>query len=195
MPSNPVVPRPSRLRAGLPALLLALVAVALVAPADVSAQNWFVGIQGGVAGDFSEEFDGDGVDGRFFELRGSVETEPGVLFRVRLGKLDLDSPDPAVSPDVTIERVGFDVEYQLDRDYYRAGLFLGGGYYQFDSAESDRVPPWDDGEDHWGFWAGVNGWFRVAPDFSIVPEFTVEQINQGDKRIIGRMSIGVEYRF
>jgi hypothetical protein len=178
----------------LPGLAAAALLATLFASSPAGAQIFGIGIQGGGAMDASRKFESNGLKNPFLEASFRVTTEPGVNFRMRISRMELDSPDKSVSPDCQVEKIGMDVEYQVSRGYYKAGFFLGGGYYRFRSDE-DRLPAWDDGEDHFGFYGGITGWFRISDDFAIVPEISLERIPQGEPRTFGRAGIGLDFSF
>ncbi len=161
---------------------------------SAEAQSYGVGIAAGIGTDASHKFDGSSFDNRNFEALAHVEIEPEILLRLRLARMDLKSQDRAVDPDSRYEKVGFDVEYQFARSYYTSGIFLGGGWYRFKSDE-DRLPTWDDGKNHFGVYAGINGWFYLAHDFAIVPELSVERIAQKHSRTVGKASVALVFKF
>lgn len=176
-------------------LALALpLAAALLVPGEARAQIFTVGLSGGAATDASESFDSGNFEARYADLRFSLEAEPGVIVRMRIGRIDIPSPDKTTSPDVRAERIGVDVEYRQRISFYYAGMFLGGGYYRFRS-DDERLAPWDDGGDHWGWWGGVDGWFPLTHDLIFIPEIMFERINQESPRTFGRVGLGLEFRF
>jgi hypothetical protein len=185
------------IRLGFRSVFVAAFALALTfASARASAQSYGIGARAGI-GTSVNDFDIGALDARSLEAQFHVEVEPGVLVRVRAARLHDEGDLDTGHFEADYEKVGMDVEYQHRAGWYRAGLFLGGGYYLFD--DGDAAPAgsgwWVDGKDAVGIYAGVDAYFDLAPGLSLVPELSVERVKAGESRTIGTFSVGLLFTF
>jgi len=178
---------------------LAILVLAGVSAPRASAESYGIGARIGLAMDASSGVDVTKLEDKNFELQLHAEVEPGVLLRLRLNRMNVEALAPKHNgdprdPSGRFEKIGMDIEYQFAMNYYVSGVFIGAGYYRFRSDE-DRLPLWDDGHKHFGYYGGVNGWFEVSPGWAVVPEISVDHVNNEKPRTFAGASLGIVYRF
>lgn len=156
-------------------------------PAAGSAQDFTIGLMGGIGGATDAEPD-TGFDNTGFQLLFAMETDLSTRFSARLGQLDLDSSDNDFF-QADLSYLTLSGEYMQAADYYESGLFVGLGYYQIDG---NLFTPDDDSL---GLNVGASGDFRITDRFSVLAEFSIHYADLEIAQFFAMAHIGVGFRF
>lgn len=142
-------------------LVLFLVAGLYAAP-PAEAENYYLGLLGGVGG----AVDGDPFDHSAFEAQFGYKRDLRDLVMIRFGQLDLSADDDLFAVDGELTWLTLSSEYRLPEEFYLSGVFVGLGYYQ-------RRNDFGLGDDEGiGVTFGIDGEFAITDRFGFLVQLT-----------------------
>ncbi len=169
-------------------ILLGLLALTLW-PASGQAQSHFpytVGLMAGLGG--STESDPDtGFGNTSWQAQFAMKIDLNTQWGVRLGQLDLDADGDLF--DGELGYLTLAGEYLFSERFYKSGVYLGLGLYDFDGARALE----DDSS--LGAVLGVTGDFELTARFSVLAELSVHYTDLDHSQFFLMGHVGVGYRF